>query len=149
MNIRCEDLMTRHPRCCNAGDNLLDAIRIMKEVNVGFVPVCDANGERLVGVVTDRDIAMALSNDEKPSAYRLENVMSRDPITVRPDDDAMTCARVMEDAQVRRVPVVDRDQKLLGVISLADVARKAVSRKELESELGSIVERVSQPSTSV
>ena len=75
--------------------------------------------------------------------------MSRDPVTVHPDDDVMTCARVMEDAQVRRVPVVDRNHQLLGVISVADIARRAMLRNELEPELGTIIEKVSQPSTGI
>src|SRR3712207_9282196 len=64
-----------------------DAIRLMKEINVGIVPVCDERDGRLIGVITDRDIALALSNDKKPSDFKLQDVMSRDPICVRPNED--------------------------------------------------------------
>lgn len=143
-NLRCEDVMTRNPRCCEPKDTLLDAIRIMKEINVGFVPVCGQDN-RLVGVITDRDIALALGNDSKPSECRVSEVMARDPITCRPFDDATDAARLMEEHQLRRIPVVDNDNVLLGVIATADIARRATDYRELEAELPEILESVSAP----
>lgn len=144
-NIRCEDVMSRSPRTCTSNDTLLDAIRLMKEIDVGFVPVCDKTDNRLVGVLTDRDIAMSLVRDRKPSDMRVNEVMSRDPITCKPNDDIMLCARAMEEYQLRRVPVVDDNFTLLGVIATADLARRAPIRKDLEMELPSIIESVSAP----
>lgn len=142
--LRCEDLMTRDPSCCASKDSALDALKIMKELNVGLLPICDQD-KRLLGVVTDRDIAMSLTNDKKPSECRLGSIMSKDPVTVRPDDEALACARRMEDHQLHRIPVVDEENRILGIIALADIARRAIRRDELESELPSIIEAISSP----
>jgi len=143
--LRCEDLMTRDPSCCASKDTALDALKIMKELNVGLLPICDQD-RRLLGVVTDRDIALSLTDDRKPSECRLGTIMSRDPVTVRPDEEALNCARRMEDHQLRRIPVVDEENRVMGIISIADIARQANRRDELESELPSIIEAVSEPS---
>lgn len=142
--LRCEDLMTRNPRTCSPTHTLLDAVKLMKELNVGYVPICGQD-ERLLGVLTDRDVAMSLANDQKPSAIRCQDAMTRDPITCRPDDDAFECARRMEEHQVRRIPVVDQNMRLVGVIAMADIARKSEVRKELEGEVPSVVQSVSRP----
>lgn len=142
----CEDLMTRHPRSCRPDGTLLDCIRIMKELNVGYVPICEPSSGRLVGVLTDRDAAMALSRDDKASSIPTKDVMTRDPVTCRPEDDIFAAAHAMENAQIRRIPIVDRDNTLVGVVSLADIARRAPGFKALERELSQVVERVSQPS---
>ena len=143
--LRCEDVMTRHPRTCEPSETLLECIRTMKELNVGYVPICEATVGRLVGVVTDRDVAMALSHDESPSQLRIADVMTKDPIACRPEEDVFACARAMEDHKLRRIPVVDQNNILLGVIALADLARQSVQHKELELELGTVMEQVSQP----
>ena len=142
--VRSEDLMTRHPRALTPDDSVLAGLKVMKELNVGFLPVCEKATSRLVGVCTDRDVAMALTNNRRPDELKLADVMTRDPVTCRPDDDVHSCALTMERRQVRRVPVVDPDMRLLGVVSLADLARKAVGRGDLEKELSAVVEQVSQ-----
>jgi len=143
--LRTEDLMTRHPRALEPQDSLLAALQAMKELDVGFMPVCDTGTHRLIGVCTDRDAAMALTTDQRPGELKLADVMTRSPVTCRPGDDLHTCAVRMERAQVRRMPVVDADDRLLGVVSLADLARRAMGRPELEKELSAVVEQVSQP----
>lgn len=146
-NLTCEDLMTRNPRSCSPDGTLLDCIKLMKELDVGFVPVCEKQSGRLLGVLTDRDVAMYLAKDEKPSSIQTRDVMSRDPVTCRPEHDIFDALHAMERMQVRRIPVVDGDFKLVGVIAHADVARKAVQRKDLEREIPTIMEQTSQPST--
>jgi CBS domain-containing protein len=140
---RCEDIMTRSPRSLQPHHTLLDAIKLMKEIDVGYVPVLAENEHRLVGVLTDRDIALRLSDDTRPSQRRIADVMTRDPVTCRPDDNILDCASVMEDHQFRRVPVVDEDNILLGVVSVADIVRRAAPRKELEAEIPALISAVS------
>jgi CBS domain-containing protein len=137
--------MTGKPRSCSPDHTLLDAIHLMRELDVGYVPVC-GQGERLLGVVTDRDIALALAQDEVPSAVSISRVMSRDPVSCRPGDDLFDCERLMEEHQIRRMPVVDEDNRLVGVISMADLARRARGQPEIESEIPSLIESISQPS---
>ena len=144
--MKAKDLMTKNPRTCEPGHDLLCAVRIMKEEDTGIVPVTEGNGEaRVVGVLTDRDIALELgSRDAKPSEVRVDDVMNTDVVSVRPDADVTEVSRRMQEAQVRRILVVD-DGRLVGIISTADLAR-ASARKEgqLGEEVESVIEKVSE-----
>jgi CBS domain-containing protein len=145
-NLTCEDVMTRHPRSCAPDATLLECIKLMKEQDCGFVPVCERQSGLLLGVLTDRDVAMHLTRDVKPSSVLAREVMHRDPVTCRPELDVFEATRAMERAQVRRIPVVDGDGKLVGVIAHADLARRARQRKDLERELPVIMEETARPS---
>ena len=144
--MKATDLMTKNPRTCEPGHDLLCALRIMKDEDTGIVPVTEGNGEaRVVGVVTDRDIALELgSRDASPSGVKVGDVMSTSVISVRPDADVTEVSRRMQEAQVRRVLVVE-DGRLIGIISTADLAR-ASSRKDgkLGEEVESVIEKVSE-----
>lgn len=144
-NLRCEDVMTRNPRCAAPGDTLVEAIRIMKELDVGFVPVAERDTGRLLGVLTDRDLALSLLRDMRPSELTVNDVMTRDPVACRPGDDILDAARLMEEHQIRRIPVVDNDNILLGVIATADIARRAGRSGDLEAELPDLIESISAP----
>jgi CBS domain-containing protein len=144
--MKANKLMTSDPRTCEPSHDLHCAIRIMKEEDTGIVPVTEGNGQaRVVGVVTDRDIALELgSRDARPSDVKVGDVMSTDVVSVGPDADVTEVTRRMEEAQVRRVLVVD-DGRLVGIISTADLAR-ASARKEgpLGEEVESVIEKVSE-----
>jgi CBS domain-containing protein len=134
------DLMTRDPKTCRVEDSVADAIRIMKAEDCGIVPILEGNGQgRVVGVVTDRDIALALGErDDKPSAVRVRDVMTTQIVQVEPDADIDEVSRRMENAQVRRILVCENG-RLLGVIATADLAREA-RRKEV----GKVIEKISE-----
>ena len=143
--MKAQDLMTKDPRTCDANDSLRDAIEIMRDEDCGLVPILEGDGgeARVVGVVTDRDIALYLGEeDEKPSDVRIEEVMKSDIISCGPDADLSEVSRKMQQAQVRRILVVDNG-RLRGVISMADVAREA-SR----GEAGRVIEKISEPGPS-
>lgn len=144
--MKAKDLMTKNPRTCEPGHELLCALRIMKDEDTGIVPVTEGNGEaRVSGVVTDRDIALVLgSRDARPSEVRIGDVMSKSVVSVRPDADVSEVSLRMQEAQVRRVLVVE-DGRLVGIISTADLAR-ASSRKDgkLGEEVESVIEKVSE-----
>ncbi len=135
------DLMTKDPETCEASDTLRDVIEIMRDEDCGLVPITEGNGEsRVIGVVTDRDVALYLGEqDRKPSDVRAADVMKSDIVSVEPDTDISEITRRMEKAQVRRILVCEGD-RLVGVISTADVAR-ATPR----NEAGRVLEGVSQP----
>jgi CBS domain-containing protein len=139
--MKARDLMTKNPKCCNPNASVRDAIEIMRAEDCGLVPVTEGNGEgRVVGVVTDRDIALRLGeSDVKPSSVRVRDVMSTGIVRVEPDSDLSDVRRRMEEAQVRRILVCDND-RLLGVISTADLAREASAK-----ETGRVIERISAP----
>lgn len=115
------DLMTRGATALAPGDTLVKAARIMAELDVGAVPICD--GEALVGIVTDRDIAVRGVAQERPlHISRLEDVMTADPQVCRETDDIDVVAERMKEQQIRRLPVVDAEGRLVGMLSLGDLA---------------------------
>jgi CBS domain-containing protein len=139
----CADVMTREPACCELGDTVADAARIMKAENVGSVPVCtNRQTRKLVGIVTDRDIAVyVVAKGSDANHSQVASVMTRSPFTCRPEDDLQTALNAMESHQVRRIPVVDEDGRLVGIIAQADVA----TRTQAAGQKAEMVEQISRP----
>lgn len=142
--MKAKDLMTRNPKTCEPDHNLACALRIMAEEDCGIVPVTRGNGaSHVVGVVTDRDAALHLGGlDLRPSSVKVEDVMTTALIVCGPDADEREVRRKMEDAQVRRILVVESDA-LLGVVSTADLAR-APRDEKTEEEVGRVVVKISE-----
>ncbi|MFL6693283.1 MAG: CBS domain-containing protein [Ramlibacter sp.] len=119
-----QDVMTRDVRSMSPQQTLCDAAKLMDQLNVGVVPVCE--GDRLVGVVTDRDIVVrGLARDLDPKQCKLADVMSGHVRTARADDDVDEVLGEMANAQIRRMPVVDANEKLVGILSIGDIAAKS------------------------
>jgi CBS domain-containing protein len=115
------DVMTRSVRTMSPNDTMQLAAQCMDELNVGVVPVCD--GDRLVGMVTDRDIAIrGVAQGRPPESTPLRDVMSTDPLYCYDDAPLEQAVAKMRDQQVRRIPVVDHERHLVGIVSLGDVA---------------------------
>lgn len=116
-------IMTRYVRTCAPEDTLKMPAQIMWDNDCGSVPVVDAD-QRVVGMITDRDICMAsLFRDEPPSGIPVGEVMSKNVFTCRPDQSVAEAEWVMKDKQIRRIPIVDGDNHLVGILSLADIAQ--------------------------
>lgn len=131
--MKIAELMTAPVRTCTVNDSLNAAANVMWEHDCGIVPVLDAGG-KLVGVVTDRDICMAaFFHGARLSELPVREVMARDLHTVRPEASLHDGLELMRAMQVRRVPVVDGEGALAGILSLADVAR-ARGRGELRDD---------------
>ena len=145
--MKARDIMTPDPTTCSAEDDLTRVIEIMKDEDCGIVPITEGNGEqRVVGVVTDRDIALYLGeHDVPPSEVNAGDVMTRDVVSVQADDDIREVSRKMQNAQIRRVLVTD-GQRLLGVISTADLARASAqsNRDQVGEEVEKVMEKVSE-----
>ena len=143
------ELMTEEPALCVPTDSCVAAGAIMRVRRCGFVPVVEHQAtKRLVGVVTDRDLAMYLTHTDQPaSQVRVEACMSRCPRTIGPDEELTAAAAVMEAAAVHRLPVVENG-RVVGVLSIDDIAKAA--RKEwagvgphlAERQLSDIVEAI-------
>lgn len=117
------EVMTRDVRTLAPGDSVVEAARCMDELNVGVIPVCE--GDRLVGVVTDRDIVVrGVAQQGELGTMKLADVMSGNVRCAREGDDVEQVLGEMADAQIRRLPVVDENQKLVGIVSLGDIAAK-------------------------
>ena len=132
------DLMTQNPRTTTPDAGVIEAARIMRDDDVGLVPVVD--GDRLVGTVTDRDIAIrVVAEGRDPSSTTVGEIASKDLITIDPDQDLDEALRLMARHQVRRLPVVEEDGRLVGIVAQADVARHGD-----DSQTGQVVEQISQ-----
>ncbi|KVL44084.1 CBS domain-containing protein [Burkholderia territorii] len=114
------EVMTRDAATVGPTQSLRDAAKLMRDLNVGALPVCD--GTRLIGMLTDRDIVVrAVSQGVRPDE-RIEGVVSGPADWCYEDDDISAVQKKMEDLQIRRVPVVDREKRLVGIVALGDLA---------------------------
>lgn len=145
--MKARDLMTSDPTTCRPSDNLKAVISVMRKEDCGMVPITEGNGEqRVTGVATDRDIALALGDrDEKPSAVRVSEVMTTKIVSCEPDAEVHEVSRKMQEAQVRRILIVEGG-RLLGVISTADLARASTqsSKDRVGNEIEKVMEKVSE-----
>jgi CBS domain-containing protein len=117
------DVMTRDVRTMRPGDSVVDAARCMDELNVGVIPVCE--GDKLVGMVTDRDIVVrGVAQQGELKNLKLADVMSGHVRCAHEEDDVDQVLSEMADAQIRRMAVVDGNQKLVGIVTLGDIAAK-------------------------
>lgn len=117
------EVMTRGVRSMTPGDSVVEAARAMDELNVGVIPVCE--GEKLVGMVTDRDIVVrGVAQQGELRHMKLADVMSAHVRCAHEGDDVDRVLGEMAEAQIRRMPVVDGEQRLVGIVSLGDIAAK-------------------------
>jgi CBS domain-containing protein len=123
--MKLSELMKSDASCVSPGDTIQDAARQMKDENIGFLPVCD-DSEKVLGTITDRDIAVRVVADGKPWSTKVQDVMSRDVISARPDDDLMKAENLMSNQQKSRLVVTDDAGILQGVISLSDLTKNDV-----------------------
>lgn len=135
------EVMTSNPRTIEADKPVADAAKLMRDEDVGLAPIVE--GDRLVGALTDRDIAIRVVAEGKdPASTPVREVASTDVVTVDPDQDLDEALNLMAQHQVRRIPVVEQDGRLVGVVAQADVARQADER-----QTGELVEQISQESS--
>ena len=141
--MKAQDIMSKNPATVTPSTRVRQAALVMKKEDVGVVPVVEegANGKRLVGVLTDRDIAIRLVADGKnPDECEVRELMSANPKTARADDDVAKVMDLMGREQVRRVPIVDERGSLVGIVAQADVVLEANDDKRAERT----VERISE-----
>ena len=141
--MKIEEIMTRDPATVTPGTTVRDAAKLMQREDTGILPVVESEGtNKLVGVVTDRDIAIRVVGDGRDGETRVSEVMSSGKLaTLRPDADVAEAMDTMADEQVRRVPIVDDRGMLIGILAQADIVRKAHDDQRAERT----VEKISQP----
>lgn len=139
--MKCKELMTPNPRFCSPEATSSDAARIMRDEDVGIVPVVDEN-KKLVGVVTDRDLCVGVVAEERhPREVKVSECMSEELVTCKPEEDVGKAEELMKEYQVRRIPVVDDQGRIVGIISQADIALKLGKPKEVTET----VKEISKP----
>jgi CBS domain-containing protein len=141
---KCSDVMTKNPVACLPEDTAAKAAQLMKSVDVGSIPVIESkHTNKLVGIVTDRDLALrVVADNHTADAVTVGDVMTHEVVTCHIDDNIEMAVEAMAQNQLRRIPVVDANQKLVGIISQADVA----TRIDQANETAEMVKEISQPS---
>jgi CBS domain-containing protein len=132
------ELMTSSPKSVGSDAFVADAAKLMRDEDVGLVPI--VQGDRLIGTITDRDIAVrVVAEGKEPQSTKVKEIASTDLVTVNPQQDLDEALRLMAQHQVRRLPVVEEDGRLVGIVAQADVARNAD-----DSQTGGLVEEISK-----
>jgi len=151
--MRIEQLMTKSPKSCRPADTLAEATQMMWHQDCGCLPVtADDGSQRVIGMITDRDICMAaLFHGEPLKRIRVGDAMAKDVWACNPGDAPCEAEAIMREARVRRLPVVDQANQLLGLLSLADLAREAErqhwkkKREITVAEVGDVLAMICQP----
>ena len=142
--MQAREIMSKDPRTVTPDLTVREAAQLMKSEDVGVLPVVEAEGgdKRLVGMVTDRDIAIrVVAEGRTGDEARVRDIMSGNPKTVRENDNVDDVLELMGREQVRRIPVVDDRGTVVGIIAQADIAREAHDETKVEDT----IEQISQP----
>ncbi|MBB6443715.1 CBS domain-containing protein [Bacillus benzoevorans] len=135
---RIRDIMTDEIECCSLLDNVYEVAVKMKELNVGAIPIVDE--ERLIGMITDRDIVVRGVAGKKPGSTKVGEIMSDSLYTISPDANVTEGAHLMAQQQIRRLPVVE-GERLIGIVSLGDFAINQLTDQQAGSALTDISEQ--------
>jgi len=140
---KCRDIMTKDPVFCQASDSAVIAAKLMKKHNIGVLPVVgNLHESKLVGVITDRDLAMrVVAAGLLPQTTTVNKIMSCPVVTCSPDDDYQQALDLMEQHQLKRIPAIDNSGRVVGMISLADVALRIPD----QTKTAEVVKSVAQP----
>jgi CBS domain-containing protein len=138
--MKVKEVMTRDIEKISADNYIKDAASMMRSMDVGALPVCE--NDRLIGIITDRDIAIrAVADGLDPNACTVRDAMSNDVCCCYEDDDVEKAAQLMEQHQIRRLPVFDRNHRAVGIVSLGDLA----TRHGNDRLSGEVLQQVSEP----
>lgn len=135
---KIRDIMTADVESCSLLDNVYEVAVKMKELNVGAIPIVDR--DKIIGMITDRDIVIRGVAEKHPGSSKVEEVMSRNLITISPDATTGEAAKLMAEHQIRRLPVVEGD-KLVGIVSFGDFAVRELSDDKAKRALTEISEQ--------
>ena len=139
--MKVRDIMTKQVTTLNPNDTVEHAAELMKEYNVGSIPVC--NEDEIIGIVTDRDITIrSVAEGENSERQNVRAIMSSNPIVGNPEMDVHDAAKLMADKQVRRLPIVENNH-VVGIVALGDLAVEP----KLTDNAGIALERISEPSS--
>ena len=140
-NNRVREVMTPNPQCVRESDSIIEAARIMQNADTGVVPVVDG-GKKIIGMITDRDIVVRLIAEGKdPQKARVNEAMTKSVRKVDEDAPINEVVELMSNAQIRRVPVVNRNDEIVGIVSLADLA---TAGRTQTGKVGKTVEEISE-----
>lgn len=137
--MKLKDIMSQEIACANSNDSIEKAAQLMKQYNVGSIPICSQ--DKVIGIVTDRDIALrSVANGQYNQS--IGDIMTQNPVTGTPDMDVHEAAKLMGEKQIRRLPVVENNS-LVGIVSLGDISVEPRLQDNAEQAL----KNISQPTT--
>ncbi len=142
--MRCEEIMKRNLECLAPDDTAATAAKRMRDANVGFLPICDA-GLRVLGVVTDRDLAIRVLAEDRAGDTTLGRCMSEEVVSCSPSDDLRTAEQRMAKHRKSRILCIDESGTLMGIISLSDIAQHEEGTRAAKT-LRRVSEREVRPS---
>ena len=144
--MKIREVMTSTPVCCVPEDKAQAVAQIMKERNIGSVPVVvDTQSQRLAGIITDRDLCcFIVAGGLDPKTTTIEKFITREVVVCREGENLDACARLMQEHQIRRIPVVDGEGRLIGIVAQADIALKDKPEK-----VSKTVAEISKPKSSL
>jgi CBS domain-containing protein len=139
----CKEVMTPNPCCCISSDKVDMAAQIMRAEDIGAVPIIESVQDRkVIGIITDRDITLkVVAEGRNPKNVLLNEIMTSKPVTCRFDESLQNLLQAMAQYQVRRIPVVDHQNRIVGIITQADVATRS---EELE-RTAEVIKKISRP----
>jgi CBS domain-containing protein len=140
--MKCSEIMTEDPVCCLPDDSVMKAAQLMKRENVGSIPIVkDYSTNMLIGIVTDRDLALSvIAEGLDVTTTIVDDVMTNSVIACRTDDDIEIALDMMEEHQIRRLPIIEEHGRIVGIISQADIA----TRLEEPERTAEMVEEISK-----
>lgn len=137
--IKCREIMTKNVSTATSEATLQEVAKLLRDGDIGILPIVEKETDRLVGLVTDRDIVVrAVADGKSVTQTSVGDVMTTELFTSKPDDFAFEAIRTMGDKQVRRVPIVDDDGVLQGIVSMADIALEMEDHQEVAEALEEI-----------
>jgi len=141
--MKVSEIMSGNPACCTPDTNLEEVARMMLDKDVGEIPVVESDQSRKpVGVITDRDITCrAVAKGRNPLELKADDIMTGSVVSVHPDATIEECCDIMEENQIRRLPVVDQNGDICGMVAQADIVRNTPEEKAAE-----VLRFISQPS---
>jgi CBS domain-containing protein len=144
---KCSDMMTKDPLYCLPGDTVVKLAQLMGKNDIGPVLIIENEQTRkIVGIVTDRDLALkVVAEGRDPKLTKAEDVMTRKVMTIRADDDVQKALVMMTELQLRRIPVVDHNDRIVGILAQADVA----TRIDQPQQTADVVKGISQARSAV
>jgi len=144
--MKIKEVMSPNPACCTPSDSVQMVARIMRDRNIGSIPVViDQQSRELVGVITDRDLCCSIVADGlDPRTTPIQKFISLDPVTCRDGENVDKCERAMQEHQIRRIPIVDGDNHVIGIVAQADLALK--DKAEKVSKTVAEISKPGQPS---
>jgi CBS domain-containing protein len=140
--MNAAELMTPTPTCCQPQHTIVEVAEVMKREDVGLIPITEDGTNKLIGVLTDRDIVLKVVAEERdPSGTAVSEVMTGAPIACQEQDTIENVMQQMAAHQVRRIPIVDNAGAIIGIVSQADIATRLANPRET----GTVVQAISEP----